>query len=115
MLSFAPSKASADLKLPQDVQRNAEILFPKGSFRQGLQLGLMSGQLSMACLMVKEGVSLPGEGVMTVDFLNEFTDTLITKVRAEFDDDLFEYQKLGLNMGIAECNQILGDKLKYIP
>ena len=115
MLSFAPSKASADLKLPQAVQGDVERLFPNGSFRQGMQLGLMYGQFITSCFMVQEGVSVPGEGVMTVDTLNEISAKLIGKVRAEFDDYLFEYQKLGMNMGIAQCNQILDKKIKYIP
>ena len=39
---------------------------------------------------------------------------LLEKVRAELDDYLFPYQKVGLNMGINEYNRALGVQLDYI-
>ena len=39
---------------------------------------------------------------------------LLEKVRAELDDYLFPYQKVGLNMGIDEYNKALGVQLDYI-
>ena len=56
---------------------------------------------------------MPGEGPITVNNLNGLSSSLLSKVRSAFNDYLFEYQKLGLNMGIAECNQILGVELDF--
>ena len=64
-------------------------------------------------MMAKEGVVVPGEGPVTVDVLNNLSSKLLTKARSEFDDYLFPYQKLGLNMGIIECNKLLGVQLDY--
>ena len=113
VLTLTSSKVSADLVLPQKLQDNAKRLMPMGNFRQGMQLGMMAGSMSSFCIMAKEGVIVPGEGPITVDNLNGLSSSLLSKVRSEFNDDLFEYQKLGLNMGIAECNQILGVELDF--
>ena len=56
---------------------------------------------------------MPGEGPVTVDVLNNFSSKLLAKVRSEFDEYLFPYQQIGLNMGIMECNKILGVQLDY--
>ena len=50
---------------------------------------------------------------MTAKFLNELSGKMISNLRRENNDYLFEYQKLGLNMSIAACNQILDSKLDY--
>ena len=113
VLALAPSQVSADLVLPPKLQDNAKRLMPKGDFRQGMQLGMMAGSMSTFCLMAKEGVSVPGEGPISVNDLNELSSSMLSKLRSEFNNYLFEYQKLGLNMGIAECNQILGVQLDY--
>ena len=63
--------------------------------------------------MAKEGIVVPGEGPITVDDLNDLSSKLLTKARSEFDEYLFPYQKIGLNMGIIECNKILGAQLDY--
>ena len=113
VLTLTSSNVSADLVLPQQLQDNAKRLMPKGDFRQGMQLGMMAGSMSSFCIMAKEGVIVPGEGPITVDNLNGLSSSLLSKERSEFNDYLFEYQKLGLNMGIAECNQILGVELDF--
>ena len=64
-------------------------------------------------MMAKEGVVVPGEGPVTVDVLNNLSSKLLTKARYDFDEYLFPYQKLGLNMGIIECNKLLGVQLDY--
>ena len=113
MLALAPSRISADPVLPQKLQESAKRLMPKGDFRQGMQLGMMAGSMTAFCLLAKEGATVPGEGPITVNDLNELSDAMISKARSEFNDYLFEYQKLGINMGIAECNKILGVEIDF--
>ncbi len=113
VVTFAASKVSADLVLPKEIQEDVERLMPKGDFRQGMQLGITNGTFQSFCFMAKEGVTLPGEGPMTAKFLNELSGKMISNLRRENNDYLFEYQKLGLNMSIAACNQILDSKLDY--
>ncbi len=113
VVTFAASKVSADLVLPKEIQEDVARLMPKGDFRQGMQLGITNGLFSSFCLMAEEGVTLPGEGPMTTRFLNELSSKMISKLGLENNNYLFEYQRLGLNMAIAACNQSLGAKLDY--
>ena len=73
VVTVAPFKVSADLVLPKEIQEDADLLMPKGDFRQGMQLGMMTGTFSTFCLMVKEGVIVPGEGPMNAEFLNDLS------------------------------------------
>ena len=99
--------------MPPQLQNDIRHAMQTGDFRQGVQLGMMSGSMSSFCLMAKEGMVVPGEGPVTVDDLNDLSTMLLAKVRAEFDDYLFPYQKVGLNIGIIECNKVLGVRLNY--
>ena len=110
VLFLAPSKVSS---MPPQLQNDIRHAMQTGDFRQGVQLGMMSGSMSSFCLMAKEGMVVPGEGPVTVDDLNDLSTMLLAKVRAEFDDYLFPYQKVGLNIGIIECNKVLGVRLNY--
>ena len=113
VVSFVPFKVSADLVLPKEIQEEADRLMPKGDFRQGMQLGMMTGTFSTFCLMVKEGAIVPGEGPMNAEFLNELSSNIVTKLSSDFDEYLIEYQKLGLNMAITKCNKLLGVELDF--
>ena len=110
ILILASSKV---FSMPPALQDDIKHAMQKGDFRQGVQLGMMAGSLTSLCLMAKEGVVLPGEGPLTVNYLNDMSSQLLAKVRSEFDDYLFPYQKVGLNMGIVECNKLLGLQLHY--
>ena len=110
VLFLSPSKVSS---MPSQLQADIRKAMQTGDFRQGVQLGAMAGSMSSFCLMAKEGIIVPGEGPVTVDVLNNFSSKLLAKVRSEFDEYLFPYQQIGLNMGIMECNKILGVQLDY--
>ena len=110
VLFLSPSKVSS---MPSQLQADIRKAMQTGDFRQGVQLGAMAGSMSSFCLMAKEGIIVPGEGPVTVDVLNNFSSKLLAKVRYEFDEYLFPYQQIGLNMGIIECNKILGVQLDY--
>ena len=110
VLFLSPSLASS---MPSQLQADIRKAMQTGDFRQGVQLGAMAGSMSSFCLMAKEGIVVPGEGPVTVDVLNDFSSKLLTKVRSEFDEYFFPYQNIGLNMGIIECNKILGVQLDY--
>lgn len=110
LLILAPSKV---FSMPPGLQDDIKHAMHKGDFRQGVQFGMMAGSLTSLCLMAKEGVVLPGEGPLTVNDLNDMSSQLLAKARSEFDDYLFPYQKVGLNMGIIECNKLLGVQLDY--
>ena len=99
--------------MPPQLQADIRKAMQTGDFRQGVQLGAMAGSMSSFCMMAKEGIVVPGEGPVTVDVLNNLSSKLLIKARSEFDDHLFPYQKIGLNMGIIECNKILGVQLDY--
>ena len=85
-----------------------------GDFRQIVQLGAMAGSMSMYCVMSSEGLIVPGEGPVNNDMLKSFSEKLLAKVRNDFDEYLFPYQKVGLNLGIMECNKLPGIELDYI-
>ena len=110
ILLVAPSKASS---MPPQLQNDIRHAFQTGDTRQSVQLGFMAGSILSYCLMAKEGMVVPGEGPVTIDDLNDISRMLLEKVRAELDDYLFPYQKVGLNMGINECNKTLGVQLDY--
>ena len=97
-------------QLQEDLRRAKQF----GDFRQILQLGAMAGSMGTFCAMAGEGLVVPGEGPITVDMLNSFSKKLLAKTRNDFDDHVFPYQKVGLNLGIMECNKLLGIKLDYI-
>ena len=108
---FLPSSKVASM--PSQLQTDIKKAIQTGDFRQGVQLGTMAGSMSSFCMMAKESIVVPGEGPVTVDVLNNLSNKLLTKARSEFDDYIFPYQKIGLNMGITECNKILGVQLDY--
>ena len=110
VLFLAPSKVYS---MPPQLQEDIRHAMQTGDFRQGVQLGMMTGSMSSWCMMAKEGMVVPGEGPVTINDLNVLSSKLLAKVRAEFDDYLFPYQKAGLNMGILECNKLLGGRLDY--
>jgi len=99
--------------MPPQLQNDIRHAFQTGDTRQSVQLGFMAGSILSYCLMAKEGMVVPGEGPVTIDDLNDISRMLLEKVRAELDDYLFPYQKVGLNMGINECNKALGVQLDY--
>ena len=99
--------------MPQGMQDEMRQLVQKGDFRQALQMGAMLGTVSSFCMIHEEGFVHPEEGPVTEAQLNDFTSKLMDKTRAEFDDYLFEYQRMGMNMAIMECNKKLGLKLEY--
>ena len=110
VLFLSPFKVSS---MPPQLQADIKKAMQTGDFRQGVQLGAMAGSMSSFCMMAKESIVVPGEGPVTVDVLNNLSNKLLTKARSEFDDYIFPYQKIGLNMGITECNKILGVQLDY--
>ena len=109
-LAMTPFKAYA---MPQGMQDEMRQLVQKGDFRQALQMGVMLGMVSSFCMIHEEGFVHPEEGPVTEAQLNDFTSKLMDKTRAEFDDYLFEYQRMGMNLAIMECNKKLGLKLEY--
>ena len=110
VLFLSPSKVSS---MPSRLQADIRKAMQTGDFRQAMQLEAMAGTMSSFCMMAQEGIVVPGEGPVTVDVLNNLSSKLLTKARSEFDDYLFPYQKIGLNMGIIECNKVLGVQLDY--
>ena len=110
VLFLAPSKASS---MPPQLQDDMKHAMKTGDFRQGMQLGMMAGFMEAFCIMKKEGIVVPGEGKLTVNDLNDLSSSLLAKARSEFDDYLFPYQKVGLNVGIMECNKVPGVQLDY--
>ena len=109
-LAMTPLKAYA---MPQGMQDEMRQLVQKGDNRQTLQMGVMLGMVSSFCMIYKGGFVHPEEGPVTEAQLNDFTSKLMDKTRAEFDDYLFEYQRMGMNVAIMECNKKLGLKLEY--
>ena len=109
-LAMTPFRAYS---MPQGMQDEMRQLVQKGDFRQALQMGAMLGTVSSFCMIHEEGFVHPEEGPVTEAQLNDFTSKLMDKTRAEFDDYLFEYQRMGMNMAIMECNKKLGLKLEY--
>ena len=110
VLFMSPSKVSS---MPSQLQADIRKAMQTGDFRQGVQLGAMAGSMSSFCMMAKEGIVVPGEGPVTDDVLNNLSSKLLAKARSEFDEYIFSYQKIGLNIGISECNKILGVQLDY--
>ena len=99
--------------MPPQLQDDMRHAMKTGDFRQGMQLGMMAGFMEAFCIMEKEGIVVPGEGKLTVNDLNDLSSSLLAKARSEFDDYLFPYQKVGLNVGIMECNKVPGVQLDY--
>ena len=97
-------------QLQEDLRRAKQF----GDFRQILQLGVMAGSMGTYCAMAGEGLIVPGEGPVTVDMLNSFSKKLLAETRNDFDNHVFPYQKVGLNLGIMECNKLPGIELDYI-
>ena len=109
-LFLVPSKVSS---MPPKIQDDITYAMQKGNFRQGMQLGMMAGSMSIMCFFASEGVILPGEGPLNVKVLNDISSQLLSKARSEFNDDFIPYHKAGVNLGINECNKILNEKLDY--
>ena len=109
-LFLVPSKASS---MPQQIQDDIRDAMQTGNFRQGMQLGMMTGSISIMCFFASEGMVLPGEGPLNVKVLNDISSKLLAKARSEFDDDFIPYHKAGVNLGITECNKILDEQLDY--
>ena len=109
-LAMTPFKTYS---MPQGMQDEMRQLVQKGDYRQALQMGVMLGMVSSFCIIHEEGFVHPEEGPVTEVQLNDFTSKLMDKTRAEFDDYLFEYQRMGMNVAIMECNKKLGLKLEY--
>ena len=99
--------------MPLQVENELKQLMAKGTFRQGLQMGMMGGFISTYCMLTKEGIVVPNEGPMTEEDINEVSRMLLQKARAEFEGYLFPYQKAGVNLGINECNKNFGMQLDY--
>ena len=110
VLSLTPSRAYS---LPPNFQKEMGSLMQKGDFRQAMQMGAMAGTISSFCIIARDGYVHPDEGPVTIDMLNELTSEMLKKARSEFNDYLFSYQKAGLNLGISECNKLLGVQLDY--
>ena len=109
-LFLAPSRVSS---MPPQVQDDIRHAMQTGNFRQGMQLGMMAGSMSIMCFFASEGMILPGEGLLTVKVLNDISSKLLAKARSEFDDDFIPYHKAGVNLGINECNKILDEQINY--
>ena len=109
-LFLIPSKVSS---MSQQVQDDIRHAMQTGNFRQGVQLGMMAGSMSIMCFFASEGMILPGEGPLNVKVLNDISSKLLAKARSEFDDDFIPYHKAGVNLGINECNKILDEQLDY--
>ena len=110
VLFLAPSKVSSMPTQTEDEIKNA---IKTADTRQAIQLGAMAGSMSSMCLLAIEGVIVPGEGPMTVDDMNEISTMLLAKARSGFDDTFIQYHKAGVNLGISDCNKILGEQLDY--
>ena len=108
------SATNAHAMPPPQLQEDLRHAMQFGDFRQTLQLGAMAGSMSMYCVMSSEGLIVPGEGPVNNDMLKSFSKKLLAKVRNDFDEHLFPYQKVGLNLGIMECNKLPGIELDYI-
>ena len=109
-LFLIPSKVSS---MSQQVQDDIRHAMQTGNFRQGMQLGMMAGSMSIMCFFASEGMILPGEGPLNVKVLNDISSKLLAKARSEFDDKFIPYHKAGVNLGIIECNKILSEQLDY--
>lgn len=109
-LFLIPSKVSS---MSQQVQDDIRHAMQTGNFRQGVQLGMMAGSMSIMCFFASEGMILPGEGPLNVKVLNDISSKLLAKARSEFDDEFIPYHKAGVNLGIIECNKILSEQLDY--
>ena len=96
-------------QLQEDLRRAKQF----GDFRQILQLGVMAGSMGTYCAMAGEGLIVPGEGPVTVDMLNSFSKNSLPR-HAMTLTITFSYQKVGLNLGIMECNKLPGIELDYI-
>ena len=109
-LLLVPFKVSS---MPQRIQDDIRDAMQTGNLRQGMQMGMMAGSMSIMCYFASEGMVLPGEGPLNVKDLNDISSGLLAKARAEFDDDFIPYHKAGVNLGINECNKILDEQLDY--
>ena len=109
-LFLIPSKVSS---MSQQVQDDIRHAMQTGNFRQGVQLGMMAGSMSIMCFFASEGMILPGEGPLNVKVLNDISSKLLAKARSEFDDEFIPYHKAGVNLGIIECNKIFSEQLDY--
>jgi hypothetical protein len=109
-LFLVPSKVSS---MPPQIQDDITHAMQTGNFRQGMQLGMMAGSMSIMCFFASEGMILPGEGPLNVKVLNDISSKLLSKARSEFNDGFIPYHKAGVNLGINECNKILDEKLDY--
>ena len=109
-LFLIPSKVSS---MSQQVQDDIRHAMQTGNFRQGVQLGMMAGSMSIMCFFAIEGMILPGEGPLNVKVLNDISSKLLAKARSEFDDEFIPYHKAGVNLGIIECNKIFSEQLDY--
>tara|TARA_B100001063_G_C16520552_1_gene431431 strand:+ start:205 stop:585 length:381 start_codon:yes stop_codon:yes gene_type:complete len=109
-LFLIPSKVSS---MSQQVQDDIRHAMQTGNFRQGVQLGMMAGSMSIICFFASEGMILPGEGPLNVKVLNDISSKLLAKARSEFDDEFIPYHKAGVNLGIIECNKIFSEQLDY--
>ena len=109
-LLLVPFKVSS---MPQRIQDDIRDAMQTGNLRQGMQMGMMAGSMSIMCYFASEGMVLPGEGPLNVKDLNDISSGLLAKARAEFDADFIPYHKAGVNLGIIECNKILDEPLDY--
>ena len=109
-LFLIPSKVSS---MSQQVQDDIRHAMQTGNFRQGVQLGMMAGSMSIMCFFASEGMILPGEGPLNVKVLNDISSKLLAKARSEFDDEFIPYHKASVNLGIIKCNKILSEQLDY--
>ena len=112
--AFSLTANNARAMPPPQLQEDLRRAMQFGDFRQILQLGAMAGSMGIYCVMASEGLIVPGEGPVNNDMLKSFSKKLLAKVRNDFDEHLFPYQKVGLNLGIMECNKLPGIELDYI-